>query len=138
MIKNNILKKLTIEGTTTFLVFLAFSCTHYINNAVYAADSLKIPKRVTEFANKHECVEVHKHTSFKKPFYSYKGYEVYIGHSRLDEDDACPILYKYGLTRFATSDEYMQIIGASSSSSSPTSLGMKLDYIRHYKKFRLH
>jgi len=97
----------------------------------------KIPFLVQRFAEKHNCINIKKHTSFERPFYGYKGYEVFIGHSIDDVENACPILYKYGITRMATMEEYLQILGISDEPF-PLSPGMWWDYYWNFKRYGLN
>lgn len=90
-------------------IFITFS-TQLEVYAFHNINSTKIPKSVTKFAERNNCTNLEKNTTFKRPWYGYKGYDVYIGSMQDNKNSYCTILYKYGITRFATDQEMRQIL----------------------------
>ena len=120
-----------------FILFLASLYMFQAPSFAKQSQNTKIPFLVKRFAAKHQCIDLEKHSSFERPFYGYKGYEVYIGHYIDDIENACPILYKYGITRMATMEEYLQILGISDEPF-PFSPGMWWDYYWNFKRYGLN
>ena len=121
-------KRMKILLFTTFVFFVS-------QNLTFADNYTEIPQRVIKFANKHHCTDLKKHTSFDRPFYGYKGYDVYIGDTIFEgEKEDCIILYKYGIVRFATFKEYLQIKGVYKIPP-PLPIGLWWQYWHEYRKY---
>ena len=95
----------------------------------------KIPKAVIRFAEKYQCTDLVKNASFNRPWYGYKGYDVYNGHDINDYEDNCIILYKYGITRFARDNEVLQILLLE---PPPLPPGLWWQWLREYRKPKYH
>ena len=119
-------KRMKILLFTTFVFFVS-------QNLTFADNYTEIPQRVIKFANKHHCTDLKRHSSFKRPFYGYKGYDVYLCSFSYDEESRLAILYKYGIVRFASEREIMQIIGGKE--APPLPIGLWWQYWHEYRKY---
>ena len=118
------------------ILFLIFF--YLINTQAFAIDykQQRIPFVVEKFASKHQCTNLTKHPSFNRPFYGYKGYDVYIGNTLFEEkEEDCIILYKYGIVRFAEPKEYFQIYFIE---PPPLPIGLWGQYWHEYRKYMYH
>ena len=95
----------------------------------------KIPKAVIRFAEKYQCTDLVKNASFNRPWYGYKGYDVYNG--QFENGDLCIILYKFGYTRFPNynNEEYLEV---TLMKSPPLPPGLWWQWLREYRKPKYH
>lgn len=136
MKKSNLQNCFIKESKRIFILLLSSIVFFFIQNSAFADNYAEIPQRVIKFANKHHCTNLKRHTSFKRPFYGYKGYEVYLCSFSYDEESRLAILYKYGIVRFASEREIMQIIGGKE--APPLPIGLWWDYIWNVKRYHLN